>query len=411
MDIFTAILLILFLSRIFAEITQRFDQPALVGELIAGIILGTLIKLYGDIVGLSMAFADNEAFKIVTDLGIFFLMLLAGLELRPQQMSKASKSAIGIALGGLLLPFGLGYTLGLYALPDSDYKFAQTVFLGTAMAITAVPVAVRVLMDLDKLDTNIGRSIVSAAVIDDILSLILLAFLTGIIHDGGLPSLTTIFLLFSKIIAFFIICTILGKYLFPYFTKLLKKGNVDEGDFGGLLIMGFSFALLAELFALHFIIGAFLAGLIFQKSHTGENMFNRVQKRVYGVTSGFLAPIFFASIGLHVSFNAIIETPLFTLTLLVFAIIGKVIGAGLPAYIQYSDRRKATIIGVAMNGRGAVELIIVGIAMRADLFSYPHPTIPIVANIFSSIVIMAIVTTIMTPLILKWLMRDKTDSS
>jgi Kef-type K+ transport system membrane component KefB len=289
-------------------------------------------------------------------------------------------------------------------LPDSAFKTAQMMFLGTALAITAVPVVVRVLMDLNKLDTNIGRSIVSAAVIDDVLSLMLLAILTGIISNGALPSITTIAILVFKVIVFFGICTALGKYVFPVFTKLLKKGEVEEGEFGGLLIMGFAFALLAEPLALHFIIGAFLAGLVFQKRHAGEAMFEKVEKRVYGVTSGFLAPIFFASIGLHVSFGALIETPLFTLGLLLLAIIGKVIGAGVPAYMMHKDKHEAAIIGVAMNGRGAVELIIVDIALRVNLFEHPEPVPPIIANMYSSIVIMAIVTTILTPLLLKRLL-------
>lgn len=407
MEIFTIILVILFFCRIFAEISERLGQPALVGELVAGIFLGLCLKQFGTHIGLSIDFANDKSFQVITDLGIFFLMLLAGLELRPRQMTTASKSAFGIAVGGLLLPFFLGYIFGYCALPESIYKTAQMLFLGTALAITAVPVAVRVLMDLGKLDTVLGRSIVSAAVIDDVLSLMLLAVLTGIIRDGSLPSLLSVSILILKVLGFFVVCTLLGKYVFPKFTYLLKKGKVDEGDFGGLLLMGLSFALLAKVFALHFIIGAFLAGLIFQREEAGKQMFDRVEKRVHGITSGFLAPIFFASIGLHVTFGALFETPFFTVTLLMLAIIGKVFGAGVPAYIQHRDLRKAAVVGVAMNGRGAVELIIVDIAMQANLFTQPKPVPPIIDNMFSSIVIMAIVTTMITPVILKCILGKK----
>ncbi len=407
MELFLIILIILFLCRIFGEIAQKVGQPSLVGELTAGIVLGFFIHHFGAFYGLSLDFADEESFKTVTDLGIFFLMLLAGLELQPREMTEASKSSFGIAVGGLLLPFALGCGLAWFAFPESDYKFAQTLFLGTAMAITAVPVAVRVLMDLDKLDTKIGRSIVSAAVIDDVLSLMLLAILVGIVQTGVAPSIFALSLLTAKVIAFFAICTVIGKYFWPFYAKLLKKGEVEEGDFSGLLIMAFGFALLAEAFSLHFIIGAFLAGLLFQKQQAGNAMFKRIEKRAQGISSGFLAPIFFASIGLHVTFGAVFETPLFLAVLLILAVAGKLLGAGIPAYLQNKNIKDAAIIGTAMNGRGAVELIIVDIALRANLFAYPEGPAPVIDNLFSSIVIMAIVTTIMTPLILKRLISGK----
>jgi Kef-type K+ transport system membrane component KefB len=406
MEIFSVILAILFLTRIFAEVAERLGQPSLVGEMAAGITMGVLIQQYGSSVGITLDFAEERKFTIITDLGIFFLMLLAGLELRPREMSEASKLAFGIASGGLLLPLTLGCGLGYMVLPESDYKLPQILFIGTALAITAVPVAVRVLLDLKKLNSQMGRSIVSAAVIDDVLSLILLALLTGMIKSGMLPSLSSFAILVVKIIIFFGICWLLGKYLFPMIARILPKGKVPEGELGGLLIGAFAFALLAELLSLHFIIGAFLAGLLFQKKDAGHDLFEHLQKRVSGITSGFLAPIFFASIGLHVTFDALIETPLFTLSLLTLAIVGKVVGAGLPALAQYKDIRQAAIIGTAMNGRGAVELIILEIALRANLFSHPSPTPAIVENIFSAIVIMAVVTTIMTPLILKKLLQD-----
>lgn len=405
MEIFLVILVILFLCRVFAEIAERLNQPALVGELLTGIILGLFLKQFGEPFGLSLDFADDEAFRIITDLGIFFLMLLAGLELNPGKMSKSFKESSGIAIGGLLLPLLLGCALGYFTLPESDYKTAQILFIGTAMAITAVPIAVRVLMDFNMLNTKLGHCIVSAAMIDDILSLILLAILTGIIQNGTIPSFASLGILILKVSIFLALCIAAGKFLFPVFTKLLKRGRVEEGDFSGLLLMAFGFALLAEVFALHFIIGAFAAGLVVQRAYVGNHMFNEVEKRIYGITSGFLAPIFFASIGLHVTLGALFETPVFTIGLLILAVIGKMLGSGIPAWLQYKDIRKAGIIGTAMNGRGAVELVILDIALRADLFAHPQPVPPIISNMFSSIVLMAIITTIMTPLVLKWILK------
>ena len=408
MEIFYIILALLILARIFAEVAEALGQPALIGELFAGIFFGMFVHHFGHHLGLTLDFAHEENFTLITDLGIFFLMLLAGLELSPREMQSSSKLASFIALGGLLLPLGLGIGLGLIFIPESAYRTPQILFIGTAMAITAVPVAVRVLMDVGKLDTKLGHRIVSAAVMDDILSLMLLAVLTGMIESGEVPSMAALGILVAKVLLFFILCWGLGKYILPIFGKMLRRSHVEEGGFGGLLIMGFAFAIIAELLGLHFIIGAFFAGLLFRDIHVGKGMYKIIETRVSGVTSGFLAPLFFASIGLHITLGALIEIPLFTVSLIVLAIIGKVIGAGLPNYLQEKNMRESAIIGSAMNGRGAVELIIVDIALRAGLFDHPSPQPPVIEHMFSAIVIMAIVTTIMTPVLLKMLM--KTDS-
>lgn len=401
MELLTIILAVLLIARVFAEIAEHYGQPALVGELLAGIVIGYAAHYGGDLIGIPADFADTETFRALTDLGIFFLMLLAGLELRSGDMQGSTKEAGTIAFGGLILPFLFGLGLGQVFLPDSEYKLAQTLFIGTALALTAVPVSVRVLMDLGKLDTDVGRRIVSAAVIDDVLGLMLLAVLTAMIKSGTLPSLAGMSLLFVKVTGFFGLCWLLGKYVFPLFGRLLRRGEVPEGRFSGVLMMGLAFALLAEMLALHFIIGAFFAGLLFKKGHLGKDAYGRVEARISGLTSGFLAPIFFASIGMHVTLGALVEVPVFTLSLLTLAIIGKIVGAGLPAYMQNGDMREAAIIGTAMNGRGAVELVIVEIALRANLFAHPDPATPVIDNMFSAIVIMAIVTTVMTPLLLK----------
>ena len=177
MELFYVLLVLLVVTRTFGIAAERLGQPALIGELIAGIALGAL--------GASLAPAHpyigdinhNEVFVAITDLGMFFLMLLAGIEMQPHKIMKYSLTAFAVALGGLLLPLALGYWLGHVFLPESPLKAAQCFFLGTALAITAVPASVRVLMDLGKLNTPVGQVIVTAAVFDDVLSLLLLAML------------------------------------------------------------------------------------------------------------------------------------------------------------------------------------------------------------------------------------------
>jgi Kef-type K+ transport system membrane component KefB len=147
----------------------------------------------------------NPVFAAITDLGIFFLMLMAGLELKPKKLAEASGSAMLVAAGGLVLPFAVGLGLGWALLPASDLRGAQSLFLGVALAITAVPVSVGVLLSLGKLDTPVGRMIVSAAIVDDVLSLLLLALLTAVLETGGVPDASALLLLVGKVGLFFLL--------------------------------------------------------------------------------------------------------------------------------------------------------------------------------------------------------------
>ena len=187
----------------------------------------------------------------------------------------------------------------------------------------------------------------------------------------------------------------------------MHRSMSEEFEFSILLVVALGFAVLAEELNLHFILGAFAAGLFFTKRTMSEDMFKAVKQRTSGITTGFLAPIFFASIGLHLDLSAFSSTPLFLLILVVVAVACKLIGAGLPAYWVGLPPRDSLVVGIGMSGRGAVELIIADIALRAGLFSQPDPAPAIVANLFSSIVIMAVLTTLMTPIGLRLILSRK----
>jgi Kef-type K+ transport system membrane component KefB len=407
MSILYILLVLLIVTRLFGELAERFKQPALLGELISGICLGMLVHHYDVTFPILSGLTDNDVFLSLTDLGIFFLMLLGGMELHPAKLMKASKNALLIAIAGMLIPLGLGVLFGYVTLPESGLKSAQLLFLGTAMAVTAVPVSIKALMDLGKLETKVGQIIVSAAVIDDILSLVLLAILTSFLSTGDVPDLTTLLVISGKILLFFVIAGILGKYVFPRIGKLIRRGQSDEFQFSMLLIAGLAYALLAEELGMHFIIGAFIAGLFFRKSTISKEVYDDTLKKVSGLTTGFFAPIFFASIGMHLDTSALIEIPGFILALILIATIGKFLGAGLTARLSGLSNTDAMAIGAGMNARGAVELIIADIALRAGIFDLAEIGSAIIDNMFSAVVIMALMTTLMTPPALKALMGGK----
>ena len=401
MSIIYILLVLLIVTRIFGELAERLGQPALLGELVSGICLGMLVHNYDQSFPILAGLTDNEVFRAVTDLGIFFLMLLGGIELSPVKLLKASKGAFVVAAGGMLIPFATGIGFGYLALPSTDILAAQALFLGTVMAVTAVPVSIKSLMDLGKLESRVGQTIISAAVIDDTLSLVLLAILTGFLESGSVPGVTALLLLLAKVVLFFIVASLLGHYLFPAVGRYLDKSQAEEFEFSMLLIAGMAYALLAEALGMHFILGAFMAGLFFRRRTISLNTYEDILSKLKGVTTGFLAPIFFASIGMHLDLQALKQIPGFVVALIVIATMGKVFGAGVSARMIGMSNREALAVGAGMNARGAVELIIADIALRAGIFSLPPPVPPVVKYMFSAVVIMAIVTTLMTPPALK----------
>jgi len=263
-----------------------------------------------------------------------------------------------------------------------------------------VPVAVRVLMDLGKLNSKPGQMIVSAAVLDDVLSLILLAALLATIRTGEFPSGFELAGIIGNIVLFFAITVGIGLFVIPKIGHLIDRAKVSEFELSAMLVCALGYASLAELLGLHFILGAFVAGLFFNRTTMDERTYENVKDKVSGITSGFLAPVFFASIGLHLDPSAVTKIPTFLALLIIVAFAGKLIGAGLVAYWLGMSKRDATAIGMAMSGRGAVELVIADIALRGGIFSLPDPPSALVANLFSAIVLMAIVTTLVTPILL-----------
>ena len=408
MNILVLILCLLVVTRVFAELAERANLPAIVGELVAGVALGLTLRFFSDYLPVLWSATQGEAFESIVNLGMFFLMLLAGIRMHPLDFARTSKSAVLVALGGMIVPVCAGLALGIAVLPDSPFKIAQSLFLGTALAITAVPVAIRIFMDLDLLESRIGKTVIAAAVWDDLLSLFLLGVLVAAIGESrtGVFQLATIGLSLGKVVLFFVVTIPVGYFLFPMIGRQLRHLHFPEVDFSMLLIAALGYAVFAELMELHFILGAFLAGMFFHPEVVDADAYERVEQQMSGITRGFLAPIFFVSVGLHLDFSAIGQVPGFLAMLILIAFASKLIGSGLPAYWLGLSKREAMMIGVGMSGRGAVELIVAGVALQAGLFAQPIPTPVIVDSLFSSIVIMALATTVLAPVLLRWLAQS-----
>lgn len=403
MDILYLILVLLVVTRVFAELAERSGLPAVVGELVAGVALGLLLTEFRHLLPVLFAATQSETYTSIADLGMFFLMLLAGVRMEPLEFARTSKSAILVALGGMIIPIAAGVLLGLAVLPESPLKLVQCLLLGTTLAITAVPVAVRIFMDLGKLESRVGKMVVAAALWDDLISLFLLALVVAAMSGGSVGEfgIEALLLLLAKVALFFVLTVPAGLFVFPLLARYFKHLRFPEVDFSIMLMAALAYAVFAEQMDMHFIIGAFVAGMFFHPGVVDKEVFDRVENQISGVTQGFLVPIFFVSVGMHLDFSAMTATPVFVVVFVLVAIVSKVIGAGLPAYWVGLSRLEALMVGVGMSGRGAVELIVAGVALQAGVFMLPDPPPAIVQGLYSTIVIMALVTTILTPVVLR----------
>lgn len=401
MELLYALLILLLVTRAFGEVAHRLGMPALLGELIAGIALGAGFVAAAPWFPFLGELREDRVFLALTDLGIFFLMLFGGVEVRASELARVSSRSLVVALSGFLLPILVGFGLAWLFVPASEYKTAQCLLVATSLAITAVPVSIRVLMDLGQLDSPVGMTIVAAAILDDVFSLVLLAILTGLLSAGGVPDAGALLELLLSVASFFAITYCVYRLVVPRVGRLVRSLQTPEFEFTSLLLAALSLAVLAELLHLHFILGAFCAGLLFERRVTGRRVYSEVRKRFSAVTLGFLAPIFFASVGMHLDLSALREVPLFVTLLILVAFVTKLVGAGVPARMLGLSSRDALAVGVGMSARGAVELVLVDIALRSGLFDHPASPPPVIANMYSAIVLMAIVTTLATPFLLK----------
>jgi len=408
-DVLGEMLVLLVLTRLLGEAAERVGQSASVGELIAGIVLAGLAGAYGDTLPFLAHIATSEALEYAASLGIFFLMLLAGIEMEPREISRGSMGSFMVAAGGVILPMTGGIGLAWWFLPESELKQVQTLLVGVALSITAVPVTVKVFTELGMLHTRVGRMVVSAAIFDDVLGLFVLAILTAMIETGSIPDIATLALMLSKVVAFFAIAVALGVHVYPRFSRRLKAMQAAAFEFSALIGVALAYGLLAELLGIHWVLGVFMAGLYFEPARVGRRAYLEIKLIVAAVTGGFLGPLFFASIGLGVDLRAAVTVPGFLALLIAIAVGAKMIGSGLPALWAGMSRRDAAAVGTGMVARGATELVVISIAAEAGLFATGDSSDPVTANLYSALVLMAVVTTLITPILLRLILPAAKD--
>ena len=398
------VLVVLLMARIFGRLAVACHQSSSIGEILAGVVLAVaLVSLPVELPWLA-GLKGSEAVEVIGEVGIFLLLLLTGIEMEPKEIAEHSREAVLVAGGGMLLPLVLGCLLGWAVLPPSELKQGQALILGIGLSISAIPVAAKVFMELGLLHQAVGEIVIAAAVIDDILGLVLLAVASHLIIQGDLPDLPALLLLLGAVGVFFGVAIGLGRYLYAPLWRWIPANQGGAMSLTALLLLALALGAFAELLGLHFVLGPFVAGLFFEKRRVGAEAYERVKTVVGAVTSAVAAPVFFAWIGLQLDLDAFATVPGFLAALIALAFLGKLIGAGLPAYWCGLGPRHALAIGIGLSGRGAVELVIASIAQKSGLFLAGNGADPIVGNLFSALVITAVATTLVVPIGLRCLL-------
>lgn len=376
-------------AKLGGALSTRLGQPAVLGEILFGLLLGpTGFDLMHRAVAGRPIFSHGEVVvegvHLLAELGVVLLMLLAGLETDPAEMKRVGLPATGAAIGGALLPFAGGWALGT----AFGLALGPALFLGTILCATSVSISAQTLVELDALDSDEGRAILGAAVIDDVLGILLLSIVVGVLGTGGNDS--SVLGLILRMLLFFVVIVAVGRPARRLVRRFARQ-PVSEGLLAGALVMTFAFGWLAEaLGGVAAITGAFIAGVFLGRTEMGHEIESRVKIAVYG----FFLPIFLVDIGLRADARAALGGGALGLAVavVVVAVVTKFAGAALGARISGFGWPSSMRVGAGMVSRGEVGLIIAGVGLAQGVVSQ---------NEFAVAVLMVVVTTVVTPPLLR----------
>lgn len=372
-SILVKIAILLVATKIGGIISRKLKMPEVLGALLAGVILGPLVF---------NVVQKDESLDLLANLGVILLMFFAGIETDVNQFKKAGKSSLLIALFGVLVPLALGTAAAFLFFED----VIQNLFIGVILTATSVSITVATLNELGKLRTHAGINILGAAVIDDIVGLLLISVLIAYTNKSGGGSLVTTVI---SIVAFCAIALLVVVFLPKFVNRFLKNLHPTRAVLTFSIAGAVLTAFVAEKVGIAAITGAYVFGLVISQIESKEYFKHRVKI----ISSGFLAPLFFASVGLTATREGLhFEVILITVVMFVVAVISKLVGCGIGAKLFKLKNSEAAQIGVGMVSRGEVAIITCNIGLCAEI---------ITQEVFVPTIMVVLLTTMITPILLK----------
>jgi Kef-type K+ transport system membrane component KefB len=369
------LILILIGAKVLGEISERAGFPSLVGEITAGILLGPAM--------LDLVY-PGETIEIFADIGIIALLFISGVQLNIRTFARSEKAGSFTAAGGIIVPFVLGLLLGSV----SGFTLPVSLFIGITLSITSIGISVRTLIDLRQLTSQAGILIVSAAVIDDIIGIVLLSVLIAIATGAGFGA--GLFLPVFLTIAFLLVMFTVGRQVLPWLFEKTSRAHTHEMPYSAAIIIALAAAVIANGAGLHYSIGAFIAGLLLGGNIRKDRaLFDSIADFAFG----FFVSIFFVYIGLLFPPFTRDTVSIFLIPLLIVAFAGKIIGGYIGSRWFLPDRTQPWLVGIGLCPRGEITLVVAKVALAGGI---------ITSVLFSSVVIMVLATIFATPFLLTW---------
>ncbi len=372
-----ALLLILLAAGGGRLLSLKTDQPEILGELILGMIIGTFVIISPD--------AQKPVYD-VAQIGILLLLFLTGMDLDFEKFKDTMIPASGVATGGILLPFALGFFVSL----QFGFSISVALFIGASLVATSVGISASILQEAGKLNTDTGALIIDSAVADDVVGVIMMTVLFSFSTTGTFNLLNLIILIFFSIL-FFLISLTFGVNAI---RELSKRIPIEKENLllGGLIIL-LVFALITQKIGLATVIGAFVAGLV-----TGQSNYeDRLRDSVSLIGYGFFIPIFFVTTGMRFNLGEFTSIGIFAVVMIILGVIGKIVGCGIGAKLFGYGRNISLATGVAMVPRAEVALIIAHFGFRNNILE---------SDVLSMIVVLVVITTLITPPLLWQLINE-----
>lgn len=376
--------LILLSTKLLGMLTRRVNMPQVVGALLAGLILGPAML---------NVLQETDLITQLSEIGVIVLMFAAGLETNVKELKNCGKASMLIASVGVIVPLICGTLLGHFSSVGGK-TLMQNIFIGVVLTATSVSITVETLKEMGKLNTKVSNTILGAAIIDDVLGIIILTIVSSLSDSSGSVNVGMVLL---KILLFFIFSGVVGIIFFKLFSLWFQNSQKDLRRY---TIVAFVFCLALsfaaeEFFGVADITGAFLAGLIL----SGTKKSHYITARFETLSYLFLSPIFFASVGIKATIdNMSAAIIIFAILLTIIAILSKVLGCYFAARMSKFNKRESMQIGTGMVSRGEVALIVANKGQALGLVN---------GILFAPIIIMVVVTTVVAPIMLKIAFKDK----
>ena len=375
MDVFLELAVILIVAKLFGYIATKVKMPGALGQLIGGMLIGPSI--------LSIV-SYSEGVHLISEMGIVLLLFLAGLETDVEEFKSVGLPAFLVAIGGVTAPFALGYFVSEWL----GYEKMEALFLAGILTATSVGLTASILMEMKRVRTKEGTAILAAAVVDDVLGIIVLTTLIAM-HRKGHVYVEDLGILIGEIILFFIISWLVGKPIIKEILMLSERIDLPETLTAFALALTLIFAYIAEQFTIARITGAYLAEVLLAQTDEAK----RITDRIITLSYSLFVPVFLVGIGVNTDLSILLHAGSFAIVYSIIAVTGKILGCGVGALAARFSPKDALKVGVGMVPRMEVALIMANVALTEGVFD---------KGIFSIPVTMVIITTFVTPPLLKW---------